>query len=98
MTQTYGIEAAHIPSTQPEQRPVRYVVLIEAGSSDSRVARLFLTDREQVAMFDAGAPEIRMMTDGLEAARWAEQPEWDAPLAGHSAGERAAAEIYTLAI
>lgn len=98
MAQTHATEAVHAGSAQAEQPPVRYVVLIDAGSSASRVAHLFLASRERVAMFDADAPEVRLVTDGLEAAHLAQQPEWDLPLAGHSPGERATAEIYTLAI
>lgn len=38
------------------------------------------------------------MTGGLSSVRGAQGPEWDRGLAGHSAGERAAAEVYTLAV
>jgi hypothetical protein len=36
------------------------------------------------------------MTQGLAAAHDAGSAEWDRALAGHSATERAAAEVYTL--
>jgi hypothetical protein len=96
MSQTYGIEAPRQPSGDDEQPPVRYVVLIRSASTDQRLARLFLQDRRQVAELDAGAPEVMMMTDSLAASRSADAAEWDLPLAGHSASERAEAEVYTL--
>ena len=98
MSQTYGIEAPRPHSSDDEQPPVRYVVLIHSASTEQRLARLFLQDRRQVAELDAGAPEVMMMTDGLAASRSAGADEWDLALAGHSAAERAEAEVYTLDI
>jgi hypothetical protein len=57
---------------------------------------LFLDTREPVAEFDAGADEVGMMTKGLQPTRTAAKPEWDHALAGHSADERATAQVYTL--
>lgn len=90
----YGIErpAAH-HSAEPHERPARYLVVIDAAGTG--VARLFLDSREEVAEFDAGAEEVTMMTRSLLAARGATGPEWDRALAGHTAAERAAAEVYT---
>lgn len=96
MNDGYGIESpgAHHPA--PHQEPARYVVIIDAGGS--AVARLFLASREPVAEFDAGAEEVVQMTQGLQPRRGASGAEWDKALAGHSAAERAAAEVYTLAV
>ncbi len=96
MSQTYGIEAPRRPAPDDEQPPVRFLVLIHSASSAQRLARLFLQDRRQVAELDAGAPEVMMMTDSLAPSRSAWQAEWDLALAGHSAAERAEAEVYTL--
>ncbi len=60
------------------------------------LARLFLESREQTAEFDAGSEEAAQMTAGLTPTKGADLPEWDRALEGHSAAERAAAEIYTL--
>ncbi|HKW84034.1 MAG TPA: hypothetical protein VJN68_09800 [Burkholderiaceae bacterium] len=95
MNHGYGIESpgAHHPPPN-QQQPVRYVVIIDAGGS--MVARLFIASRELVAEFDAGAEEIVQMTQGLLPERSASGSEWDRALAGHSAAERASAEVYTL--
>lgn len=96
MSQGYGIEAPHAHAGGPAQRPVRYVVLIDSASAGSRLARLFLEDRVAVAELDAGAPEVQRMVEGLIPDRGAAQAEWSAALAGHSAQERAAAEVFKL--
>ena len=70
------------------------MVLID--SAGSTVARLFLETREEVAAFDAGTEEVALMTRGLRPVPGAAGPEWDRGLAGHSAIERANAEVYTL--
>lgn len=98
MSQTYGMEAPRPHYDEDEQPPVRYVVLINSASTDQRLARLFLQDHRQVAELDAGAPEVMLMTDALAPARSAGHTEWDRALAGHSAAERAEAEVYTLDI
>jgi hypothetical protein len=92
----YGIEAPPPHVSPPEQPSVRYVVLIHGAAMDTRLARLFLADRRAVAEFDAGAPEVRMMIDSLAPQRSAASAEWDLALGGHSALERAEAEVYTL--
>lgn len=99
MSQTYGIEAAR--ATPPagaaphEELPVRWVVLIESAS-EGRVARLFGPAREAVAELHASAPEVLLMTREIASTQGANGPEWDPALAGHSAAERAGAEIYEL--
>lgn len=94
MNQGFGIEPPSAHHHSPLQQPVRFVVVIDSGGS--MVARLFLASRELVAEFDAGAEEVVQMTQGLPATYEAGGAEWDHALAGHSAAERAAAEVYTL--
>jgi len=94
MDQSFGIAKPGEHSHEEHTRPARYLVLI--GSAGSAVARLFLDDRVPVAEFDASADEVGMMTKGLVPERTARLPEWDRALAGHTAAERAAAEVYTL--
>ena len=96
MNQGFGIEAPGQHSRTPLRKPARYLVVID--SAGSTVARLFIDTRELVAEFDAGAEEVANMTQGLASARSAQLPEWDQALAGHSAAERAAAEVYTLPV
>ena len=78
-------------------RPIVAEVLID-GADGRRVARLYLASRELVAEFDAAAPEVRLMTDGVASRRVCGRREWDAALAGHSREQRAAAEVFTLAL
>jgi hypothetical protein len=90
----FGIErpAAH---SHVEHRPkARYLVLIESAGPVS--ALLFTENREQVADFDAGTEEVALMTRGLRGSIGATGAEWDRALAGHSAQERAAAEVFVL--
>ena len=94
MNQGFGIEPPSAHHHSPLQQPVRYVVIIDGGGS--MLARLFLASRELVAEFDAGTEEVAQMTQGLVPARTALDPEWDRALAGHSAAERATADVYTL--
>jgi len=94
MDETFGIEAFKRRPDEPHRAPVRYLVIIdEAGSA---VARLFLASREQVGEVDAGSEEIAQLVRGRSPERGASGPEWDRALLGHSAAERAAAEVYTL--
>ena len=94
MNHGFGIEPPSAHHHSPLQQPVRYVVIIDSGGS--MIARLFLASRELVAEFDAGTEEVVQMTQGLPATHEASTVEWDRALAGHSAAERAAAEVYTL--
>lgn len=96
MSQNYGSEAPRAHSHTQHQPPARYLVVIDANGST--IARLFLESREQVAEFDAGSEEATQMTIGLVPQQCAAAPEWDAALAGHSADERSAADVYTLAL
>lgn len=94
MSQTYGMPspAEHQPHTR--RPPARFLVLIEAGGS--QVARLFLADRAPAGEFDACVQEVTQMTSGLTPLHGALNADWDAALSGHSATERAAAQVYTL--
>ena len=98
MGQTYGMEAprgAGAPDTQP---PARFLVLIDSATDNTRLARLFLVSRQQVAEFDAAGPEVLSITDGLLSQQDADSTEWDQALAGHTAAERRAAQVFTLAV
>ena len=62
------------------------------------VARLYLETRKQVAEFDAAVEEVSSMTNGVAPQIGATGSEWDQALQGHSAIERSAAKVYTLAL
>ena len=96
MAEDYGITRPGAHHHMPLKQPARYLVLIETGGS--AVARLFLDNREPSGEFDASAEEVAQMTKGLTPARSATAPEWNHALAGHSAAERADAEVFTLDI
>lgn len=96
MSQGFGheIPARHVQGLH--RQAGRYLILISSGGS--AVARLFTDSREQVAEFDASTEETAGMTKGLDPVSGASGAEWDKALAGHSAAERAAGEVYTLEI
>lgn len=78
------------------QQPARFLVLIE--SDGAMLARMFDAERRQLAEFDASSEEVAVMTTGLAPAHDAAVPAWDRALAGHSAAERTAAQVYQLDI
>lgn len=96
MSQGFGGEAPRAHVQTSHRKPARYLVVIESGGVV--IARLFLETRELVAEFDAGTEEAAQMTAGLVPVKGAEGPEWDRTLKGHSAAERSAADVYTLAV
>lgn len=96
MSQTYGIEAHGHHADTPHKKPVRFVVVINAGGSG--VAMLFLATRELVAEIDAGAEEIASMIYGIMPAVGALGPEWDAALQGRNHADRVEARVYALDI
>lgn len=96
MDQAFGIESPSRHQQTSPRKAARYLVLIDAGGL--AVARLFLDTREQIAEFDASTEELASMTSGLTSTHTAADPEWDRALAGHSAAERAAADVYVLNI
>lgn len=94
MTQDYGMESPHRHGHGPLRAVTRYLVVIDADGES--IARLFTADRMQVAEFDASTEEVAVMTRGLVPVREGAAPDWHAALEGHTARERAAAEVYTL--
>ncbi|HEX6707759.1 MAG TPA: hypothetical protein VF169_23650 [Albitalea sp.] len=96
MSQNFGRESPRAHSQTSHRKPARYLVVIGAGGFT--LARLFLETRELVAEFDAGTEEAAQMTAGLAPSKGADAPEWDRALEGHSAAERLAADVYTLAL
>ncbi len=96
MNDGYGIESPGPHHPAPHREPVRYVVIIDAGGS--AVARLYREDRTLVTEVNAAAEEIADMTRGLAPRQTAGDVKWDLPLSGHSAVERAAADVYTLTV
>ena len=99
MSDGFGMESPsrHTQQGSPRQKPARYLVLIDAGGGGT-LARLFLENHEQIAEFDASTEETASMTSGLTPTRAASGPEWDRALAGHSAADRASAEVYELSV
>ena len=98
MGQTFGIEARHVTTAPDTQPPARYLVLIDSAAENTRLARLFLDSRQQVAEFNAAGPEVLSITDGLLSQQDADGTQWDQALAGHTAAERRAAQGFTLAV
>jgi hypothetical protein len=94
MNYGFGIErpSAHVQDSL--RAAARYLVLIEAAGTV--LALLFTEARALAASFDAGSEEVALMTRGLQPVVGAQGAEWDDALAGHSASERAAAEVFTL--
>lgn len=96
MGQGFGMEAPSKHHQTAPRRAARYLVLIDSGGY--ALARLFADTREQLAEFDASTEETASMISGLSAVKGANGSEWDRALAGHSAAERAAAEVYELSV
>jgi hypothetical protein len=96
MSQGFGGESPRAHNQTSHRKPARYLVVIDSGGFV--VARLFLETRELVAEFDAGTEEAARMMAGLVPTKGADGTEWDRALEGHSAAERGAAEVYTLAV
>jgi hypothetical protein len=94
MNHGFGIASPAEHSHTPLQPPARVLIVID--SAGSRIARLFLVGQKQVGEFDAATEEVSRMTQGLVPTRGALDPAWDQALAGHTAIERAAAEVYAL--
>ena len=94
MSDSFGIEAERDAPRRAQQPPARWLVIIDAGGSS--IARLLLATRKSVGEFDAGAEEVALMTRGVRPSQGAVGAEWDAALEGHSAAERAAAQVYEL--
>ena len=76
------------------QKPARFLVVID--SAGEMIARMFDDTRKLLVDFDASSSEVAVMTQGLVPTREAMEPAWNTALAGHSATERRAAEVYLL--
>ena len=76
--------------------PVKFLIVIDSGGS--MVARLFDADRVHVMDMDASTEDVVATIDGAVPTDSGTAPEWDLALAGHSAAERAAAQVYTLEV
>lgn len=96
MSDGFGNAAPAAHTHTAYRQAARYLVVIDAGGFG--VARMFLETREQIAEFDAATEETVSTTRGLVPTKGASGAEWDQALAGHSAAERAAAEVYVLPV
>jgi hypothetical protein len=96
MSQTFGMPSPAQHHPHRLRLPAHFLVLIEAGGS--QVARLFLADRAPAGEFDAGVQEVTQLTSGLTPLHGALGADWDVALKGHSTAERAAAQVFTLAL
>ncbi len=76
------------------QKPARFLVVID--SAGEMIARMFDDTRKLLVDFDASSSEVAVMTQGLVPTNEALEPAWNTALAGHSATERRAAEVYLL--
>ena len=76
--------------------PVKFLILIDAG--DARVARLFNATRGHVIDMDASTEDVLATIQGVGCSLTGAAPEWDDALAGHSADERAQAQVFTLPV
>ena len=96
MSQGFGNEVPGQHVQPLHREAARYLVILSSGGDS--VARLLLDSKVQVAEFDASTAETASMTAGLAATKGAAGSEWDLALAGHSAEERAEADVYRLNI
>jgi hypothetical protein len=94
MSSSFGIEKPGAHSGTTHRAVSRYLIVID--SAGEMIARLFTESREVAGEFDASSEEVAVMTKGLEATQGASGVEWNAALQGHSAVERAGAQVYTL--
>lgn len=94
MNEGFGIPAHGEHAHEPHRASARYLVLIDVGGTST--ARLFGADREPLLEFDGGSEEVADMTRGLAPVPGAQGAEWNQALAGHSAAERAAAQVFAL--
>jgi hypothetical protein len=76
--------------------PVKFLILIDAA--ETRVARLFDAEHGHVMDMDASTEDVVATIDGVAPSLGATASEWDRALAGHSAAERAQAQVFTLAV
>ena len=94
MGQVFGREVP-APHIHADHREVtKYLVIVQG--TEGPIARLLLSNREQVAELDANTEEITSMTRGITPSVGATSNEWDKSLSTHSAAERASAKVYAL--
>lgn len=79
-----------------QSTPVKFLIVIDSGGS--MVARLFDANRGHVMDMDASTEDVVATIDGVVPSQSGTAQEWDRALAGHSAEERAQAQVYALAI
>lgn len=90
----FGIQSPSEHSHAAHRRPARYLIIIDSAGAST--ALLFLDTRQAAGEFSAAAEEVAEMTRGLTPAKSGLDAGWDTALAGSSAAERAAADVYTL--
>lgn len=76
--------------------PVKFLIMIDAGGS--MVARMFDANRVHIIDMDAATEEVVEAIEGIVPTHTGMEPEWELALAGHNAAERAAAQVYILAV
>lgn len=94
MSQNYGNEVPKPHVETVHRKVTKYLIVVPAP--DGPIAKLLDTGREQLAELDANTEEVTTMLKGLAPVMGAAGTDWDKPLSGHSAEERASAAIYTL--
>ena len=94
MSQNYGSEVPKPHVAAVLRKVSKYLIVIPAA--DGPIAKLLDTGREQLAELDANTEEVTTMLWGLAPVMGAAGSDWDKPLSGHSAEERASTAIYTL--
>ena len=94
MNHGFGIERPPAHHADERRPAARYLVVIESGGPV--LALLFTELRQLAASFDAGTEEVVQMTSGIHPLTGAVGTEWDHALGGHSAAERASAQVYAL--
>ncbi len=96
MSQAFGREVPQPHVQAAHRQATKYLVMVPAAGGP--IAKLLAGNRQPVAELDANTEEVTAMIKGLAPSIGACGPEWDPALAGHSAEERAAAAVYTLAL
>lgn len=76
--------------------PVKFLIVIDAGGA--MVARLFDANRVHVIDMDASTQDVADTVEGIAPVHSGTDAMWDTALAGHTAAERAQAQVYTLAV
>ncbi len=96
MNNGFGSELPSAHRLKALRPQARYLVLIDSGGF--MVGRLFSAERAQLTEFDGSTEEATQMIAGAQASHTASDPVWDTALRGHSAQERAQAQVFELAV